>query len=53
MSDFYEAAHATGNAPEALAKVQRDWLIKLRKEQGVANAVNLAGPFIVSSQGKP
>jgi tetratricopeptide (TPR) repeat protein/CHAT domain-containing protein len=53
MSDFYEAAHNTGNAPEALAKVQRDWLIKLRKEQGLASAVNLAGPFIMSSQGKP
>ena len=53
MSDFYEAAHETGNAPEALAKVQRDWLVKLRKEKGLANAVNLAGPFIMSSQGKP
>ena len=53
MSDFYEAAHETGNAPEALAKVQRDWLVKLRNEKGLANAVNLAGPFIMSSQGKP
>ena len=53
MSDFYETAHESGNAPEALAKVQREWLVKLRKEQGLANAVNLAGPFIMSSQGKP
>jgi tetratricopeptide (TPR) repeat protein len=53
MSDFYEAAHERGSAPEALAKVQREWLVKLRKEQGLANAVNLAGPFIMSSQGKP
>jgi tetratricopeptide (TPR) repeat protein len=53
MSDFYDTAHASGNAPEALAKVQRDWLVRLRNEQGVANAVNLAGPFIMSSQGKP
>jgi CHAT domain-containing protein/tetratricopeptide (TPR) repeat protein len=53
MSDFYDAAHQSGNAPEALAKVQRDWLVRLRKEQGLANAVNLAGPFIMSSQGKP
>ena len=53
MSDFYEAAHKSGKAPEALANVQRDWLIRLRKEQGLANAVNLAGPFIMSSQGKP
>ena len=53
MSDFYEAAHQSGNAPQALADVQRAWLVKLRKEQGLAKAVNLAGPFIMSSQGKP
>jgi CHAT domain-containing protein len=53
MSDFYEAAHHSGNAPEALAEVQRNWLVKLRSEKGLAQAVNLAGPFIMSSQGKP
>ena len=53
MSDFYEAAHHSGNAPEALAEVQRNWLVKLRTEKGLAEAVNLAGPFIMSSQGKP
>jgi CHAT domain-containing protein/Flp pilus assembly protein TadD len=53
MSDFYQAAHETGNAPQALANVQRDWLVKLRTEKGLAQAVNLAGPFIMSSQGKP
>jgi tetratricopeptide (TPR) repeat protein len=53
MSDFYDAAHNTGNAPEALADVQRKWLLKLRTEKGLAQAVNLAGPFIMSSQGKP
>ncbi len=53
MSDFYEAAHKSGNAPEALAEVQRIWLLKLRTEKGLAQAVNLAGPFIMSSQGKP
>jgi CHAT domain-containing protein len=53
MSDFYDAAHNTGNAPEALAEVQRNWLLKLRTEKGLAQAVNLAGPFIMSSQGKP
>ena len=52
MSDFYEAAHKTGNPPEALAEVQRKWLQKLRTEKGLAQAVNLAGPFIMSSQGK-
>jgi CHAT domain-containing protein len=53
MSDFYEAAHKSGKAPQALADVQREWLVKLRKDQGLAKAVNLAGPFIMSSQGKP
>src|SRR5271165_4102021 len=53
ISDFYEAAHNIGNAPKALADVQRKWLLKLRTEKGLAQAVNLAGPFIMSSQGKP
>jgi tetratricopeptide (TPR) repeat protein len=53
MSDFYDAARKSSSAPQALADVQRDWLIKLRKEHGLVQAVGLAGPFIMSSQGKP
>jgi len=53
MSDFYEAAHHSGNAPEALAEVQREWLLKIRKDHGLSMAVNLAGAFIMSSQSKP
>lgn len=53
MAEFYEAAHKSGNAPQALAEVQRDWLVKLRKSSGLLKAVNLAGPFILSSQGRP
>jgi tetratricopeptide (TPR) repeat protein/CHAT domain-containing protein len=53
MSDFYDAAHHSGNASEALAEVQRKWLVKLRAAKGLAQAVSLAGPFIMSSQGKP
>jgi tetratricopeptide (TPR) repeat protein len=53
MARFYDAAHRTGNAPRALADVQRDWLVKLRKTDGLTKAVNLAGPFILNSQGKP
>jgi tetratricopeptide (TPR) repeat protein len=53
MNDFYQAAHESGNAPEALAKVQGEWLVKLRKEKGLASAVNLAGPFIMSSRVEP
>jgi CHAT domain-containing protein len=52
MLDFYDAALKSGNAPQALADVQRDWLVRLRKERGLLDAVRLAGPFIMSSQGK-
>jgi tetratricopeptide (TPR) repeat protein len=53
MSDFYEAAHRIGDAPNALVVVQRDWLVKLRKEKGLAQSVSLAGPFIMNFQAKP
>jgi hypothetical protein len=53
MSDFYDATFESGDAPQALADTQRDWLVKLRKEKGLLAAVRLAGPFIMSSQGKP
>ena len=70
MSDFYDAAHESGNAPQALAEVQREWLVQLRDGKGpkfdrvkdeygingrggLAKAVTFAGPFIMSSQGKP
>jgi CHAT domain-containing protein len=52
MLDFYDAADKTKNAPQAFADTQRDWLVKLRKERGLLDAVRLAGPFIMSSQGK-
>jgi tetratricopeptide (TPR) repeat protein len=51
--DFYSQAQKTGNAPQALAQTQRDWLVKLRKERGVHAAVTIAGPFIMSFQGGP
>ena len=53
MLDFYAAADKTHNAPEALAEIQRTWLVKLRKKHSLRAAVRLAGPFIMSSQGKP
>lgn len=51
MLAFYETAEKTGNAPQALADVQRKWLVKLRDERGLRTAVRFAGPFIMSSQG--
>jgi hypothetical protein len=68
MTIFYEAVHQTKDAPQALAGVQREWLVQLRDSKGplfdgvkdtikgpggLATAVNLAGPFIMNSQGKP
>jgi CHAT domain-containing protein len=53
MTDFYDAAFKTGDAPQSLADTQRDWLMKLRKEKGLLAAVRLAGPFIMSSQRRP
>jgi tetratricopeptide (TPR) repeat protein len=51
MLDFYSALHQNHNPSEALAKVQRDWLVKLRSKFGLQTAVVMAGPFIVNSQG--
>ena len=51
ISDFYDRAISSGNALQSLLDVQREWLIKLRKEKGLFYAVNRAGPFIMSSQG--
>jgi CHAT domain-containing protein len=45
MADFYKEALATGDAAGSLAKVQRDWLVKLRQEHGLLAAVREAGPF--------
>ena len=58
MKKFYEKAMAEdGDAPVALAEVQREGLVAIRKQPqfktqkiGVKMAVNLAGPFILSFQ---
>jgi len=52
MEDFYRRYAETGNAPKALTEVQREWLVRLRKEKGLVYAVNRAGAFIMSSQGR-
>jgi tetratricopeptide (TPR) repeat protein len=57
MLDFYEAADKSHNAPQALAEVQRDWLVEIRSQHGrehsLLDSVRLAGSFIMTSQGKP
>jgi CHAT domain-containing protein/tetratricopeptide (TPR) repeat protein len=53
MVSFYKEALKTGNAPKAMAKVQREWLVKLREERSISQAVKLAGPFVLTFRGNP
>jgi len=53
VADFYSKALSTGNAWESLAEVQRDWLVKLRKEKGLQIAVRDAGPFAMAVMVNP
>jgi CHAT domain-containing protein/tetratricopeptide (TPR) repeat protein len=52
MAEFYDRMHCGGNAPDAMAQMQRHWLRKLRQEYGMAEACRLVGPFILSFQGR-
>ena len=51
IANFYKADRQYGNAAKALSVTQRNWLARLRAEQGVAEACRVAGPFILSFQG--
>ena len=53
MVDFYTEAMASGHASEALAKTQKSWLAKLRKEKGLAEAVRDIGPFSMVVMANP
>ena len=53
MTDFYKEAFATGDAAGSLAKVQRDWLVKLRQERGLLAAIREAGPFAMVTMTNP
>ena len=48
MEAFYREALRSGDAPGALARVQRESLVDLRKKSGLSEAVRRAGPFILS-----
>ena len=50
MEEFYQRYEDTGNAPLALCDVQREWMVRLRREEGMAVAAYLAGPFVMSAQ---
>ena len=53
MGEFYKEALATHDAAGSLAKVQRDWLVKLRKEKGLLPAIRDAGPFAMVVMANP
>ena len=53
MQAFYEQAMVTGDAPQAMADVQAEWLARLRREKGALLAARIAGPFVLTSRGKP
>ena len=48
MEAFYQQALQSGDAPGALARVQRSSLEDLRRREGLSEAVRQAGPFILS-----
>jgi CHAT domain-containing protein/Tfp pilus assembly protein PilF len=48
MEAFYREALRSGDAPGALARVQRASLDDLRRKSGLSEAVRKAGPFILS-----
>jgi CHAT domain-containing protein/Tfp pilus assembly protein PilF len=48
MEAFYREALLSGDAPGALARVQRASLDELRRKSGLSEAVRKAGPFILS-----
>jgi CHAT domain-containing protein len=48
MEAFYREALRSGDAPGALARIQRASLDELRKKLGLSEAVRKAGPFILS-----
>jgi CHAT domain-containing protein len=52
MKAFYEVALKDGDAAGALATVQREYLVKLKKDKGPVLAARLAGPFVLTFQGQ-
>lgn len=53
MQDFYALGLASLDAVEALSKVQKQWLLKLRSENGLLSAVRDAGPFALVAMCEP
>lgn len=52
MKDFYRRIGEKPNTPQALSEMQREWLVRLRREEGLGIAVYLAGPFVMTAQAR-
>lgn len=52
VSIFYRHYFQTGNVATALDATQRDWLERVRKEQGLWEAIKQAGGFMLVSAGR-
>ena len=49
MDAFYKKVIAGEKPAVALSTVQKEFLLKRRKDQGLAAAVNLTAPFVLTS----
>jgi CHAT domain-containing protein len=53
MTGFYKQAIELKSPAMAFALTQREWLRRVRAEQGVAAAVSVAGGFVINTSGLP
>lgn len=53
MEDFYREMLESGNPSAALSTIQKRWLIRLREERGLAEAIRIAAPFVLNFTGSP
>jgi CHAT domain-containing protein len=53
MADFYAAVHKSDDPAAALAEVQKNWLMTMRKGHKTELAIYVAGPFVLNSRGIP
>lgn len=53
IKDFYSEYAGGEYPPKALGLVQRKWLTRLKKEEGIVQAMRLAGSFVMTSYGVP
>jgi CHAT domain-containing protein len=52
MKEFYGRLAKTENLARSFSETQRDWLVRLREEEGLFSAISKSGPFIMSRTGE-